>query len=140
MNRTEIKELVDKVYAISWSGFPLDSFLNDIRDSNNPNYDKNSAYQDMKLIVDEIYRLRELNKKPTLEEVKQEWEELGYRWEEHNGEIDLINKENEEVIVIDYENKQYTKTDTNVKFILYITFQEHNLLTRTFKALGWEDK
>lgn len=63
MNKTEIKELVDKVYAISWCGFPLDTFLNDIGESNDPRYDKNKAYVNMKLIVDEIYRLRDKAKK-----------------------------------------------------------------------------
>ena len=63
MNKEEIKELQEKTYAISWSGFPLDAFFNDIRDNPNPNFDKDSAYQDLKKIVDEIYKLKDKAKK-----------------------------------------------------------------------------
>lgn len=60
MTDKEIKELQDRTYAIGWSGFPIDTLFNDIRDNNNPRFNKDLAYQDFKKIVDEIYRLRAL--------------------------------------------------------------------------------
>ena len=62
MTKEEIKELQARVYDISWSGFPLDTFFNDIRDNPSPNFNKELAYEDLKKIVDEVYRLRKLKK------------------------------------------------------------------------------
>lgn len=78
-----------------------------------------------------------LKYKPTLEEVKQEWEALGYEWRENKDSIDLLNRTKEEIIVIDKENKRFAKTDDRVKIPLFINWQEQKLLTKTFKALGW---
>lgn len=62
MTKEEIKQLEERVYTIGSSLFPIDVFFNDIRDNKNPKYNKDKAYEDLKLIVDEIYRLREFKK------------------------------------------------------------------------------
>lgn len=63
MTKEEIKQLEERVYAIGSSLFPIDAFFNDIRDNKDPRYNKDKAYEDLKLIVDEIYRLRDKTKK-----------------------------------------------------------------------------
>ena len=70
---------------------------------------------------------------PTLEEVKKEWEEKGYSWIETKDEILLIS--NKKQIFIDKRDKMYSCSGWSTNFI---TFQEHQLLTKTFKALGWK--
>ena len=52
MTDKEIKELQDRTYAIGWSGFPIDTLFNDIRDNDNPRFNKDLAYQDFNKIVD----------------------------------------------------------------------------------------
>ena len=59
MTNEEIKELEKRTYAIGWSWFPIDTLFNDIRDNNNPRFNKDLAYQDFKKIIDEIYRLKD---------------------------------------------------------------------------------
>lgn len=59
MTKEEIKQLEERVYAIGSSLFPINVFFNDIRDNKDPKYNKDRAYEDLKLIVDEIYRLRD---------------------------------------------------------------------------------
>lgn len=95
-------------------------------------------------------------KKPTLEEVKKEWEELGYVFSRTTNKeygLDTILLEKEEIktiqgqserniiwIHIYVNSKQFVKSrmresgDMGIKFF---TFEEHQLLTKTFKALGW---
>lgn len=75
---------------------------------------------------------------PTLEEVKKEWEELGYEIIEDNN-IRLKLKKGLSTIQISKIKKVYKKVigceeDNRGNFL---TLQEHNLLTKTFKALGW---
>ena len=142
MNKEEIKLLQERTYAISNSLFPLNTFFNDIRDNDNPRFGKDLAYQDLKLIVDEFYRLREKIKIPTIDEVKKEWEDIGYEWFENGGIIVLqqqIQYTNKYVIItINLGKKAYWKiVDDNLNFIPF-SFQEHQLLTKTFAALGWE--
>lgn len=62
MTKEEIKQLEERVYAIGSSLVPIDVFFNDIRDNKDPRYNKDRAYEDLKLIVDEIYRLRDKEK------------------------------------------------------------------------------
>lgn len=66
MTTEELKQLKERVYASGSSLFPIDVFFNDIRDNKDPKYNKDRAYEDLKLIVDEIYRLRDIKtpKKP----------------------------------------------------------------------------
>lgn len=75
----------------------------------------------------------------TLEQVKKEWEELGYEWIDNCDFIELLNKSKEELFVIDTIHKKFAKSDDKVKFTLYVTFKEHELITKTFKWLGWEE-
>lgn len=147
MNKEEIKELQEKTYAISWSGFPLDAFFNDIRDNPNSNFDKDSAYQDLKKIVDKFYKLidkankyDELTKTPTLEEVKKEWEELGYEWVNIDLHLmRLISEDLDTIIIINNKTKCYAVSEYSHMEYQFITDKEHQLLTKTFRALGWFD-
>lgn len=60
-NKINIEKLREKVYKISYSELPLDSFFNDIEKNDNPKYNKELAYKDLELIVDKIYNLIEEN-------------------------------------------------------------------------------
>lgn len=93
------------------------------------------------LTLDEELELMEfLNRKyiksnPTIEEVKKEWEELEYDWKEDNFCIQLV--KNYKQIIIKKNSKTY-KCDNRYDVdngSLYITFQEHQLLTKTLRAL-----
>lgn len=57
MTNEEIKELEERTYAIGWSEFPIDTLFNDIRDNNDPRFNRDLAYQDFKKVIDEIYKL-----------------------------------------------------------------------------------
>ena len=145
MTNKEIQELKERIYNISYSGFPLDSFFNDIEQNDNPRFNKDLAYKDIKLIVDEIYKLKvkakkydEKEKSPTIKEVKKEWEELGYDWKEDNYFIYLkcSDKYAEAEIIIKKYTKTFFKEDGHFEMLAF-NFVEHQLLTKTFKALGW---
>lgn len=135
MNKEEIKLLQERTYAISNSLLPLNVFFNDIRDNDNPRFRKDLAYQDFKLIVDEFYRLREEIKIPTIDEVKKEWEEDDWKWEEDYLSISLT--KSSRVITIYTHNKEYDCTRFNMWKVGCLSIKEHQLLTKTFKALGW---
>ena len=85
-----------------------------------------------------------INHEPTLEEIKKEWEELGYTWEEH--EIYICISIEDPIdgtlknIYIDKKRKYYECYDEDDwdSRSLQLTFKEHQLLTKTFRALGWE--
>lgn len=79
-----------------------------------------------------IQELIDQTKTPTLEEVKKEWEKLGYKWKEEGREITLEHKERSREIYIDKIDKAYYSG-------YFLIFQELNLLTKTFKTLGWEE-
>lgn len=72
---------------------------------------------------------------PTLEEVIKEWEELGYKLTRHERCLleftknDMFLKIYNIGNVITYEKQAYGYSQR-------ITFKEHQLLTKTFKALG----
>jgi hypothetical protein len=91
-------------------------------------------------------QVRELEKTPTLEEVKQEWEELEYKWlvpNKYPHMILLVNYDEEEkwvlTIRINTQAKKFWK-DWGDASLEPFTFQEHQLLNKTFKALGWFDE
>ena len=63
MNSKEIEELREKVYKMSNSMLPLNTFFNDIRDNPNENYDKELAYNDLEIIVDRFEEYRKTNEK-----------------------------------------------------------------------------
>lgn len=77
---------------------------------------------------------------PTIEEVKKEWEKLGYKWFEDDYKISLITTVNDFVkeIYLDKVDRKYCCFDggTGEEYDS-ITIQEHQLLTKTFKALRW---
>ena len=86
-------------------------------------------------------------KSPTLEEVKKEWEELGYEWcaSSNNKHIvlikeiknDMYNGDYNKIISINSIIKNYAcYIDENYSYDA-ITFEEHQLLTKTMKALEW---
>lgn len=81
---------------------------------------------------------------PTLEQVRKEWEELGYEWEEDSLSISItkynaLNKPSR-VITLYKHNKEYDCTRSSMWRVSCLTLQEHQLLTKTFKALGWFDE
>lgn len=77
-----------------------------------------------------IQGLIDQTKTPTLEEVKKEWEKLEYKWKEEGREITLEHKERITEIYIDKIDKAYYSG-------YFLTFQELNLLTKTFRTFGW---
>lgn len=90
----------------------------------------------------------------TKEEIKKEWEALGYKWDEKlYADSIALSKRVEKTWL---KNETYTETHFIIINIINktyraeifrwlgcegkpLTFQEHNLLTKTFKMLGWED-
>lgn len=82
----------------------------------------------------------------TLEEVKKEWEELGWYWHYFYNENGIANKYRITKYVPsrkrdgsgDYQLEIYLCNNTktfNINFNM--DMQEYQLLTKTFKALGW---
>ena len=74
----------------------------------------------------------------TKEEVLKKFEELGYEIYQEEKYIAMKNKAKKE-ITIKFIGKHYFKRDDD-NFWEIITFQEHQLLTELFKALGWFDE
>lgn len=93
--------------------------------------------------LEDICTLQELVDKtipPTLEEVKKEWEELGYTWVNIDLHlVRLISEDLDTIIRIDNKTKCYAISDYNNMEYQFITDGEHNLLTKTFRALKWMD-
>ena len=97
--------------------------------------------------VDTLQELVDKTKTPTLEEVKKEWEELGYEWRtpiDYPHMIYLVDNDDDELkwvlsIKINTQSKKYWKIWGDEVFASF-TFEEHNLLTKTFRALGWFDE
>ena len=82
------------------------------------------------------------NKEYTLEECKKMWEELGYEWVE-NPDASLIilrNKKQDIKIKINTFLKTYYAREYSCFDYQDIEFREHQLLTKTFKALEKEEK
>ena len=74
------------------------------------------------------------DKTPTLEEVKKEWEALGWSWSYKTKYVIYLSRNNTVHRVFDHitinENRLYSADfDIDIK--------THQLLTKTFKALGW---
>lgn len=84
---------------------------------------------------------------PTLEEVIKEWKELGYEQRTREGYpymiylvIDYGEPECTLSIKINTQTKNYWKVWGGCLSVEPFTLEEHQLLTKTFRALGWEAK
>lgn len=141
MNKKEINELKARVYSISNCMFPLDAFLNDIEQVKNQNYNKESAYNDLKLITDAVYelkdKLKEKEQNYTLEECKKMWEYLGYEcWEPNEKTFCATNEDDEEIQFSLKPKLYYTVSDWSI----IIDTKLHDIITKTIKALEKEKK
>lgn len=137
MTQKEINKLKKRVYSISNCMFPLDTFFNDIEQNKDPDFNKESAYNDLKLITDVVYELKEKQKDYTLEEVEKLWKEIDYGkvWSSkpRPNEIRFRNS-NESEIVIYTNDKSYFKYSP-YRNVIAISSKEHDLITKTIKAL-----
>lgn len=93
--------------------------------------------------IDILKELVDQQSNPTLLECIKEWEDRGYLCflSKEPKLLDISNLEEYSVIKIGLENKHYIKVDS----VLYssfvpITFEEHNLIHKTLKALEVEDE
>ena len=120
----DIVEYYDKLYEIKWmfSGF----YLHDPKGG----FIELAECDECCEVVGNIYENPELLE--VKDEIKKEWEKLGYKWKEEGREITLEHKERSREIYIDKIDKAYYSG-------YFLIFQELNLLTKTFKALGWEE-
>lgn len=82
----------------------------------------------------------------SLIEIKKEWEELGYEWRtpiEYPHMVYLVNDDEQPewilTLKINTQSKRYWKIWGSGVFESF-TIEEHNLLTKTFRALGWFDE
>ena len=72
-----------------------------------------------------------------LNEVIKEWKKLGYDLTRHEKLFLEFKKSDTYIMLYNYETIKYEKY--SYSYSQKITLQEHNLLTKTFKALGWFD-
>lgn len=87
-----------------------------------------------------LLELTEQYESPTIEEVKKEWEKLGYEFsfKNENNLLDIVNLEELSVIKIDIKGRKYIKVNcVNYSGFVPLTYEEHILLTKIFIALGW---
>lgn len=82
-----------------------------------------------------IQKLVNQTKAPTLKEVKKAWKALGYEWTRTENAI-FIEKGNNS-IVISLTSKTYGYHLYNDLEYRMLPIKEHQLLTKTFRALGW---
>lgn len=140
MTQKEINKLRKRVYSISNSMFPLNTFFNDIVKNKEPDFNKESAYKDLKLISDAIYKLKEKEKVYTLEEVEKLWREIDYGkvWSSKPRPDEIrFRDSNESEIVIYINDKSYFKYSP-YRNVIAISFKEHDLITKTIKAIEKE--
>lgn len=82
--------------------------------------------------VETLQELIDQQTTPTLEEVKKEWEELGYTFFEDDTHIKLYYCGGQVYI--------FDKKEKGIIVFPFITpFRTLNLLSKTLKALGWEE-
>ena len=120
----DIVKYYDKTYEIKWmfSGF----YLHDPKGG----FIELAECDECCEVIGNIYENPELLE--VKDEIKKEWEKLGYKWKEEGREITLEHKERSREIYIDKIDKAYYSG-------YFLIFQELNLLTKTFKTLGWEE-
>ena len=87
-------------------------------------------YLSLKELVDK-------EKSPTLEEVKKEWEEKGFEVENNSKKISFRSQKLNTDIYIDKVPKDVQICVCHYNYAQTISFELHQLLTKTFKALGW---
>lgn len=139
MENIDVKKLQEKVYEISYSGFPLDSFFNDIQQNDNPKYNKQLAYRDLELIVDKFYELSKKEQTPTEEEIIKEWEDNNYfLYEKGNDYLTFINPIDDIQIDIYKDGTFSYEPKTYYSINRYISSKINKLITKTFKMFGWE--
>lgn len=100
--------------------------------------DRKQLKQDINVLWELHNKYQELIKTPTEEEIIKEWEALGYSFVKGPLKISLFHKEEDIEIAIWLGDKSYCKAEKNGTDYKWLTFQEHQLLTKTFKMLGWE--
>ena len=83
-----------------------------------------------------LQKLIDKEKVPTLEEVIKEWEKLGFVWNSTSKAI-FIKKPKKRTIAISLLDKSYESYFYRDYEARTLSFKEHQLLTKTFKALGW---
>lgn len=69
-----------------------------------------------------------------LEEIKKEWEALGYDWLENDKAIHI--EDFHTFIVLNKVNQTY-KVRNFYDGSAFVSMQLHKMLTKTFKVLGW---
>lgn len=94
------------------------------------------------LVDEEVDTLQELvdkeKTKPTEEEIIKEWQALNYKIEFQSDKyLVLRNRDLGVEFYIEKLNKKYGKYDVATLIYENITFEEHQLLTKTFKWLRW---
>lgn len=94
--------------------------------------------QDINVLWELYNKYQELVNKtnPIFEEIKKEWEELGYEciYEDENC-LEFNHKRCLNKIHFSKENEWYGSDDER---ILQIDIKEHQLITKTMKSLGWK--
>lgn len=83
---------------------------------------------------------QEITKSQQEQAILKEFEELGYEYEKNQDSHQFIDYEKEKVIVINSEIKSYAKCDADVRWPLYVTSKEHQLLHQLFEIWGWFDE
>ena len=119
----------------------LDKFLDIMKSKSKPSFyenEKDQIAEDLITACKKADLYDELTQEPTLSECIKEWEKRGYLCflSKEPKLLDISNLEEYSVIKIGLENKHYIKVDS----VLYssfipITFEEHNLIHKTIKAL-----
>lgn len=80
-----------------------------------------------------------LTETPTLEQIKQEWEDLNCEWLETDKHIFIHSKESFDGITFPTVALLYKENKTYVSNYIF-DIKTHKLLTETMKSLGWFDE
>lgn len=92
-------------------------------------------------IIQQFNTIKELvdkTKTSTLEEIKQEWEEMNCEWMETDRHIFIHSKESSDGVTFPTIALLYKNSKTYTSHY-HINIEIHKLLTKTIKMLGWFD-